>query len=104
MRYNKLVIKSLYMSLEHYVCKTYLFFFSTFNLLATSRKKGKFGKKLPVRIIKQSAYGYYLVKLFCDFKNKNLNLKFGNEYVVDSILLKKISSNTWDAIVSQNSS
>ena len=70
-------------------------------LIPNKVRKGKFIKKIPIRIIKNTSYGYYLIKLFCNFKNNNVNLKKGEEYIVDDVLLKKISSKAWDAIVSK---
>ena len=42
-----------------------------------------------------------LKQWICNFKNNNVNLKKGEEYIVDGVLLKKISSKAWDAIVSK---
>ena len=70
-------------------------------LIPNKVRKGKFIKKIPIRIIKNTSYGYYLIKLFCNFKNNNINLKKDEEYIVDGVLLKKISSKAWDAIVSK---
>ena len=62
-------------------------------------KKGKLLEKIPVRIVKNSLYGYYQIKIFCDYRKGKLLLKVGEEYVCDSKLLKKINEKTWKAIV-----
>lgn len=71
-------------------------------LIPNKVKKGKIDRKIPVKIIKRNAYGYYLIKVCIDYVTKNIKLKDGDEFVVDCVLLKKINKNTWDAIVSQN--
>ena len=62
-------------------------------------KKGKLQEKIPVRIVKNSSYGYYQIKICCDYRKGKLLLKAGEEYVCDSKLLKKINEKTWKAIV-----
>ena len=65
-------------------------------------KKGKLLEKIPVRIVKNSLYGYYQIKICCDYRKGKLLLKACEdceEYVCDSKLLKKINEKTWKAIV-----
>ena len=50
-----------------------------------------------MRIVKNSSYGYYQIKICCDYRKGKLLL--GEEYVCDSKLLKKINEKTWKAIV-----
>ena len=53
-------------------------------------KKGKLLEKIPVRIVKNSSYGYYQIRISSNYKKGKLNLKAGEEYVCDSKLLKKL--------------
>ena len=62
-------------------------------------KKGKLLEKIPVRIVKNSSYGYYQIRISSNYKKGKLNLKAGEEYVCDSKLLKKINEKTWKAII-----
>ena len=59
----------------------------------------KIQEKIPVRIVKNSSYGYYQIKISSNYKKGKLNLKAGEEYVCDSKLLKKINEKTWKAII-----
>ena len=59
-------------------------------------------KKIPVRILKKSSFGYYVIKISGKYKDKNIKFKCGDEYVVDTKLLKKIKEKTWKAIVLNN--
>ena len=60
------------------------------NTLVPNRvKKGKFANKIPVRVLKRSSYGYYLVKICINYTYNNIILCEGSEYVVDCVLLKK---------------
>ena len=70
-------------------------------LIPNKVKKGKINKKIPVKILNRSGYGYYNIKAFLDYQDKTINIREGKEYIVDCVLLKKIQKNTWDAIVSQ---
>ena len=63
-------------------------------------KKGKINEKIPVRILKNSSYGYYHIKICANYKSKRIRLKCGDDYICDSKLLKKISEKAWKAIVS----
>ena len=65
-------------------------------------KKGKLLEKIPVRIVKNSLYGYYQIKIFYDYRKGKLLLNVGEEYVCYSKLLKKINEKTWKAIVRKN--
>ena len=60
-------------------------------------KKGKLLEKIPVRIVKNSSYGYYQIRISSNYKKGKLNLKVVEEYVCDSKLLKKINEKTWKA-------
>ena len=62
-------------------------------------KKGKLQEKIPVRIVKNSSYGYYQIKICCDYRKRNLLLKSGEEYVCYYKLLQKINEKKWKAIV-----
>ena len=62
-------------------------------------KKGKLLEKIPVRIVKNSSYGYYQIRISSNYKKGKLNLKAGEEYLCDSKLLKKINEKTWKAII-----
>ena len=62
-------------------------------------KKGKLLEKIPVRIVKNSSYGYYQIRISSNYKKGKLNLKAGEEYVCDSKLLKKINEKAWKAII-----
>ncbi len=64
-------------------------------------KKDKNNKKIPVKILERNGYGYYFIKAFLNYNDKNINIKSGSEYVVDCALLKKIKKNIWDAILSK---
>ena len=64
-------------------------------------KKGKINEKIPIRILKNSSFGYYLIKIAKNYKTKDYILKEGDEYIADSKLLKKINQTTWNAIVSK---
>ena len=59
-------------------------------LRANHVKKGKYDTKIPVRIISNSSYGYYLIKSAISYNNHDYEIKSGEEYVVDCFLLKKI--------------
>jgi len=52
-------------------------------------KKGKSAEKIPVKIIKNTLFGYYLIKISADFNHEKCNLSKGEEYIVDACLLKK---------------
>ena len=65
-------------------------------------RKGKINKKIPVRIIGNSFYGYYKIKICSNYKDKKNNLKSGEEYISDSKLLKKINEKTWRSICAEN--
>ena len=62
-------------------------------------KKGKLQEKIPMRIVKNSSYGYYQIKICCDYRKEKLLLQSCEEYICDSKLLKKINEKTWKAIV-----
>ena len=62
-------------------------------------KKGKIQEKIPVRIIRNSSYGYYQIKVYNDYKKGKIKIKSGEEYICDSKLLKKIKEKTWKAII-----
>ena len=62
-------------------------------------KKGKLLEKIPVRIVKNSSYGYYQIRISSNYKKGKLNLKAGEEYVCDSKLLKKINEKAWRAVI-----
>lgn len=57
-------------------------------------RKGKISKKIPVRVIGNSFYGYYKIKICSNYKDKKNKLKSGEEYIIDSKLLKKINAKT----------
>ena len=71
-------------------------------MISNRVKKGKFDTKIPVRIMSNSSYGYYLVKIAITYNNNTYEIKEGEEYVVDSFLLKKIDVKIWEAIVKNN--
>ena len=52
-------------------------------------KKGKFDVKIPVLILKHVSFGYYLIKIEINFKTVSYFFTAGEEYTVDSYLLKK---------------
>ena len=54
-------------------------------------KKGKFLEKIPVMVLNLASYGYYLIKISSNFNNNTISFKIGEEYVADSVLLKKIN-------------
>ena len=58
-------------------------------------KKVKLVEKIPVRILKNSSYGQYQIKICNDYKKGKTKLKNGDEYICDSKLLKKINEKTW---------
>jgi len=62
-------------------------------------KKGKIKEKIWVRIIRNSSYVYYQIKVYNDYKNGKTRIKSGEEYICDSELLKKIKEKTWKAII-----
>ena len=62
-------------------------------LIYNKVKKGKFNDKIPVKIIRNSSYGYFLVKVEKNYNKNNIKLKKGEEYIVDIKLLKKIKEN-----------
>ena len=72
------------------------------NFILNKVKKGKFSEKMPVRIIDRSSFGYYVIKLEANYKNKKVTLKSGEEYISDVLLLKKIRERAWNAIVKKN--
>ena len=65
-------------------------------------KKGKIQKKIPIKIIKNTSFGYYFIKIYQNYKKGKNDIKTGDIYVSDSKLLKKINIKTWKAIVSDN--
>ena len=71
-------------------------------LVSNFVKKGKISEKIPVKILSNASFGYYNVEICKLYKNKDVKLKIGDEYVVDCKLLKKINSKTWDSIVSKH--
>ena len=64
-------------------------------------KKGKIQEKIPVRIMDNASFGYYHIKIFKNYKAKKMNLRKGDENIVDSQSLKKISEKTWKAIINK---
>ena len=64
-------------------------------------KKGKIQEKIPVRIMDNASFGYYHIKIFKNYKAKKMILRKGDENIVDSKLLKKISEKTWKAIINK---
>ena len=62
-------------------------------------KKGKILENIPVRIVKNSSYGYYQIRISSNYKKGKLNLKAGEEYVCDSKLFKKINEKTWKVLI-----
>jgi len=72
-------------------------------LISIFVKKGKSAEKIPVKIIKNTSFGYYLIKISVDFNHEKFNLSKGEEYIVDARLLKKIKEDTWNAIISKYS-
>lgn len=69
-------------------------------LIFNKVKKVKYNEKIPVRILNNSSFGYYLIKIESNFKIDDIDVKRGEEYVADVMLLKKINDNAWNAIVS----
>jgi len=51
------------------------------NTIVELIKKGKILEKIPVRIVKNSSYGYYQIIISSNYKKGKLNLKAGEEYV-----------------------
>ena len=70
-------------------------------LIPNKVKKGKISEKIPVKVLKKASFGYYVIKISLDYSNKNIKLRTGEEYIADCVLLKKINSETWQAIASQ---
>jgi len=70
------------------------------NLISKFLKKGEIAEKIPVKITKNTSFGYYLIKISIDFNQDKFNLSKGEEYIVDALLLKKIKKDTWNAIKS----
>ena len=64
-------------------------------------KKGKIHEKIPIKIVNNSSFGYYHIKIYTDYKAENNHLKVGEEYIADSKLLKKINEKPWQAILNQ---
>ena len=64
-------------------------------------KKGKIQEKIPVRIMDNASFGYYHIKIFKNYKANKINLRKGDENIVDSKSLKKISEKTWKAIINK---
>ena len=62
-------------------------------------KKGKFKKKIPVKIIERVSYGYYRIKLYADYKDKKVKFSNGKLLIADSKLLKFVNEKTWKSIV-----
>ena len=66
-------------------------------------KKGKFKKKIPVKIIERVSYGYYRIKIYVDYKDKKIKFSNGKLLIADSKLLKLINVKTWESIVNAHS-
>ena len=49
--------------------------------------------------LKNSSFGYYLVKIYKKYENNKIKFNKGDEYITDCKLLKKININSWNAIV-----
>ena len=71
-------------------------------LIYNGVKKGKFAEKIPIKIIRNTSYGYYLIEVNFDYKKYNRNLTIDEEYVVDYRLLKKINPKTWNSLIIRN--
>lgn len=52
-------------------------------------KKWKNKAKIPVKIIDNSLYGYYKIKIGINFKNQKVSFKKGEKFISDTKLLKK---------------
>ena len=50
-------------------------------------KKGKFKKKIPVKIIERVSYGYYRIKIYVDYKDKKIKFSNRKLLIADSKLL-----------------
>ena len=48
-----------------------------------------------------ASFGYYHIKIFKNYKTNKINLRKGDENIVDSKSLKKISEKTWKAIINK---
>ena len=66
-------------------------------------KKGKFKKKIPVKIIERVSYGYYRIKIYVDYKDKKIKFYNGKLLIADSKLLKLINVKAWESIVNAHS-
>ena len=62
-------------------------------------KKGKFNKKIPIKIIKRVSYGYYKISFSINYSYKKLKFKKGDTFVADSKLIKIINVITWKSIL-----
>ena len=71
-------------------------------LISNSLKKGKIDSKIPIKIIKNSSFGYYLIKICKNYSDNKTTIEEGEEYIADCVLLKKINDKTWNAIASCN--
>ena len=60
--------------------------------------KGKISQKIPVRILDNSSFGYYKIKICLNYKSKKFSLKCGDDYIIHSKLLKKINEKAWYVI------
>ena len=67
-------------------------------MISNRVKKGKFDAKIQIRIISNSSYGYYLVKIAITYKNNTYEVKEGEEYIVNSFILKKINVKILDLL------
>lgn len=73
-----------------------------YTLIPNYIKKGKITQKIPIKIIKNSSFGYYIIEICINYKNGKIKFKKGKTYVLDTKLLKKINLKTWKSIVSTN--
>jgi len=67
-------------------------------------KKGKFYKKIPIKIIKGVSYDYYRISFCINYSYKKIKIKKGETLIFDSKLIKIINAKIWKSIckVSKN--
>jgi len=56
-------------------------------------KKGKFYKKISIKIIKSVSYGYYRISFNINYSYKKIQIKKGDTFICDSKLIKIIKAN-----------
>ena len=96
----KILIKKKFLEINStYLLNPKLILIGKNTLIPNFVKKGKILEKIPVRIVKNSSYGYHQIRISSNYKKGKLNLKASEEYVCDSKLLKKINEKTWKALI-----